>query len=137
MVGTFPKQVIFNIHTVRQGHKDHKGESYVSCIIPDTQDNVWKYVVSIIYTKYSGRKSCISQDLILQDFSRKTLDARLARQIFTKKLCFSGQKWSIFTKLFKWEQKKKFLIIFFMLGRILFREIHCFHTSNIFYSEIN
>ena len=41
------------------------------------------------------------QDLILQDFSRKTLGARLARQIFTKKLYFSGQKWSIFTKLFK------------------------------------
>ena len=24
-----------------------------------------------------------------------------------------------------------------MLGRLLFREIHCFHTSSIFYNEIN
>ena len=56
------------------------------------------WLLSIVGASLASRKT---QDLILQDFSRKTLDARLARQIFTKKLCFSGQKWSIFTKLFK------------------------------------
>ena len=58
-----------------------------------------QYLVSItVGASLVTRKT---QDLILQDFSRKTLGARLARQIFTKKLYFSGQKWSIFTKLFK------------------------------------
>ena len=42
----------------------------------------------IVGTSLASRKT---QDLTLQDFSRKTLVARLARQKFTKKPCFSGQ----------------------------------------------
>ena len=32
--------------------------------------------------------------------------------------------------------KKKFLIIFFMFGRLVLREIHCFHASSIFINMI-
>ena len=52
-------------------------------------------VPTIVGTSLASRKT---QDLTLQDFSRKTLGARLARQKFTKKLYFSGQKWGIFKK---------------------------------------
>ena len=52
-------------------------------------------IIIIVGASLASRKK---QDLILQDFSRKTLDARLARQKFTKKLYFSVQKWSIFKK---------------------------------------
>ena len=43
---------------------------------------------AIVGTSLAFRKT---QDLTLQDFSRKTLVARLARRKFTKKPSFSGQ----------------------------------------------
>ena len=77
------------------------------------------------------------QDLILQDFSRKTLGARLARQKFTKNSIFLAKNGVFSQNCSNESSKKTFLIIFFLLGRLLIREIHCFHTSSILYSEIN
>lgn len=57
------------------------------------------WVAFIVHASLASRKT---QDLIMQDFSRKTLGAILTRQKFTKNY-FSGQNWSVFTKLFKWE----------------------------------
>ena len=42
-----------------------------------------------------------------------------------------------FHKIVQMRVAKKNLIIYLMLGRLLFREIRCFHTSINFYSEIN
>ena len=61
-------------------------------------------------TSLASRKT---QDLTLQDFSRKTLVARLARRKFTKKPSFSGPKLGIFSHKDLNEVNKTFFSYFF------------------------
>ena len=65
---------------------------------------------TIVGTSLASRKT---QDLTLQDFSRKTLVARLARRKFTKKTLFFWPKLGIFSNKNLNVVMKKFFSYFF------------------------
>ena len=88
---------------------------------------------------YSGHKSCVSQDsrLYLARLFSQDLNCKTCKTKIHKKTLFFRPKMGYFQKIVQMRVEKKFLIIFFMFERLLFRKYTSFIHQVFVYSEID